>query len=79
MAILCLPAPAKRSVELHETLILVSSRLRQREFRGEKQSRRAFCGADQRTSSRAAAASTLRWGYRMAAFAVSNLHSRSDI
>src|ERR1700722_20783136 len=36
IAPLCLPAPAKRCVESHETLILVASRLRQREFSGEK-------------------------------------------
>jgi len=33
---LCLPAAAKCPVELHETLVFVASRLRQREFCGKK-------------------------------------------
>ena len=33
---LCLPAAAKRAIELHETLILVATRLRKSEFRGKE-------------------------------------------
>src|SRR5258708_12918325 len=35
-AVLCLPTAAKSTVELHETMLLVATRLRQSEFRGKE-------------------------------------------